>query len=190
MRRLDLEAKISHDLRIFARYQEHLARWRDLQREADAARAASSTRAAMLDVLAQEELALALALRPFFRAANVNFGDARGGITYDRAYVQAQSEARDAPLRTLRPEETSERARRAHVRTWSLAAVVAVFVVSLLFLTLAELAAPIAASGQGAAHERTSVISPGRAWGWFAAAGGTVAVAGIVLWGGVEVLLR
>ncbi|MDQ7828016.1 MAG: hypothetical protein QN122_05400 [Armatimonadota bacterium] len=170
LRLLEQEGIVNQDLRFAVRYQEHLKAWRLLRRAAAEARATPPL-ARALDTQAHAELALARALRPYFRGAQVSFGDGDGTFSYDRAYVLRQNLAHDSVLAELRPDALRVQAERAHLRAWWLVGVVTLFVAALVLLTLAEL---------GGARVR----------GLFARTGTGLAGVALVLWGVVGTVTR
>lgn len=167
--RQGLQSLVDQDRRFVARAQEHLLTAKQLRAEADSIRATDATRADQLDQQAQDEDALARVLSPFFLAAGgIVLGD-NDQIGYDAAYVQRNLEQNDETMRQLHPDETRTSATIAHARALDLIGIALVLVVSLFFLTLAEVG-----------RRRLRV--------WFAAAGGLGAIAAVAALVAVEVI--
>lgn len=171
MRRMRWEGEVDHDMRLLARYQEHIWTWRFLRAEAERVRRTNAQLAASLDAQGQGELALARSLRPLFLAGTPGFGDARGKVAYDREFVLEGLLLGDATLRDLRPDATHNRAETFHAKAALLRGIVALFVTALFFLTLA-------------------VVTRVGIRRILAQAGASVIVATVVLWGVVEALYR
>jgi len=166
--RQGLQALVDQDRRFLARAQEHLLTAKQLRAEADAIRGTDATRADQLDQQAQDEDALARVLGPFFLAASGIVLGENDLIGYDPVYVQRNLEQNNETMRELRPEETRASAATAHARALDLVGIALLLVVSLFFLTLAE-------------------VGRQRPRGWFAAAGGVGAIVGLAALVAVEV---
>lgn len=119
---------VIEDLRIFARYEEHVLQSLSFKRQGDDARA-------------QEERSLAKALVPFFRASQPIEND-DGTPYFDPKFALKVLNANDSELETLRPFEQRAAAKEAHIRGVQLTGLAALFVAALLFLTLGEVTRP------------------------------------------------
>jgi hypothetical protein len=137
-RKAALVGKVANDLQLLARYQGHVKSWRILSTQADRMRPRNEDLAQSFEAQAQGELSQARALRPFFEAATPDFGDERGTVAYDPAFVLRNLEEGDPDLAVLRPDETFEEAHDAHGKTVDLVGVVALFIASVFMLTVAQ----------------------------------------------------
>lgn len=135
--RAQIEAQVDQDLRLFSRFRTHVVAWDLLQKDADAQRRRRPEVADALESQAQAELAQARALIPFFRASAPEL---RPDTHYDRAFALENLETLNGSLRELDPEGAFADGEREFARTVNLVLVVALFVASLFFLTLAQFA--------------------------------------------------
>lgn len=135
--RTQMESLVDEDVRLFAEYRIHVVAWDLLGKDARAQRRKNPEVADALEAQAQGELARARALIPFFRAsAPVLSADA----TYDRDFALSNLEALNSDFRELDPDASFARGEREYRRTVNLVLVVALFVSSLFFLTIAQFA--------------------------------------------------
>ena len=133
------ESKLLHDLGMHAQYQEHVRAWRVLDQQSDEVRPENAALADDLARQAQERLALARALQPYFLAAAPDLGDDAGEVAYDREFVRRYLRSVTPELRELKPDETFAAGRRLNDRVVRLVGLVLLSVIALFFLTLAEL---------------------------------------------------
>jgi hypothetical protein len=130
MQRQLYEWRAEQDQRLLARLQEHARAWRILDQQAQEVPA--------LGLQAQEELAAARSLVPFFKQS-VGFGDALGVILDNSETWRTSQESNDAQIRRLHPDQTEERADWIHTKALILMGTAVLFAAALLFLTVAEL---------------------------------------------------
>lgn len=157
--RAQMESLVDEDVRLFAEYRTHVVAWDLLLKDAKAQRQRRPELADALEAQAQGELARARALVPFFRASAPALSP---DATYDRAFALSNLESLNTDFRELDPDASFARGAREYRRTVNLVLVVALFVASLFFLTLAQFA-------------RRQIR------GIFAGAGGVVAVLALAL---------
>jgi hypothetical protein len=157
-----LNSLVQQDLRLFVEYQEHVKAWRLLEADAEQVRPQHPDLSADLDAQARSELALARALRPFFRSIAPDLGNRKGDVEFNGDAALEYLTQTDAGLRQLHPEATFDEAEDEHARVVNLVLTAALMIVALLLLTLAQF---------GARSIR----------GIFAWAGGVVAVVGATL---------
>lgn len=133
--------RVTQDLRVFARFEEHSLLAEELERDA---RSAGGDVARELRVRAQGEQREADSLRAFFVASQpVAREDSElfanyPLVFYDPADTRRSLAAGSSDLETLRPDELRAQARAAHVTAVRLTGLAALFVAALFFLTLAE----------------------------------------------------
>jgi len=124
------EWRSEQDQRLLARLQEHVRAWRLLDEQAEQIQT--------LGMQAQEELASARSLLPFFKESP-GLGDARGAISDDSQEWLKSQQTSDGNIRRLRPDNTEERAGWVHTNALIWLGTAVLFATSLLFLTIAEL---------------------------------------------------
>ena len=162
----NLQAQVDEDIRNAGIYQEHLKASQILSDQAG--KATDPSLASSLRADAQAELVLAHTSERFFGGAIPNdSGKSGDAVTYDRDKTLARLEANNDQLRELRPDQTIASADEKHIQSNNLVGLVTLFIAALLFLTLAQ-------------FTRRGMREI------FAAAGGVVAIAGVLLWIVVE----
>lgn len=139
------EWRSEQDQRLLVRLQEHARAWRLLDEQ--------SEQIPTLGMQAQEELAAARSLLPFFKES-VWFGNAQGILSDDSKEWLTAQQSGDSNIRRLRPEHTEERAARVHNTALIWLGTAVLFATSLLFLTIAELTPAPAATRMGAYRAR------------------------------------
>jgi hypothetical protein len=111
-----------------------------LERDAARVRSQDPRLASELAAAAQSERAAARSLLPLLTWYNPGPGDERGIVEYDRASAQQRIDDNyESELAALRSGPLAEEADRARDTSVNLFGVVALFVASLFFLTLAQL---------------------------------------------------
>lgn len=133
----DLRTMVDADMRLVGRYDAAWKRSEQFRTQADELRATDPTTAAQLDIEAQAEFGVDVALWRFFRALVPTY-DAEGTLGFDDDAALVALRAGDVRLAELARSDARARAGEARERTNSLVAVAAVFVASLFALTVAE----------------------------------------------------
>ena len=132
---------VNEDLRLVAAFQEHLRSWKLLSQEADRMVRTDPGLATRLQSQASAELAMARSLSQFFVVLIPRLALDRGGLVpYDRGAALQQEIQQDPELPALDPLSTQHQAHRAHLQTVRLVGVAAILVLSLFFLTIAQVA--------------------------------------------------
>lgn len=135
----DLRTIVDGDVRLAGRYEAAAERSTQLRTQADELRATDPTIATALDIEAQGEFGVDVALWRFFRALFPTF-DAEGKLVFDPEAALAAYRAGDVRLAELARSEARASAGEANARTSALVAIAAAFVASLFVLTIAEVA--------------------------------------------------
>jgi hypothetical protein len=136
--RAQLESQIDEDLRLLAQYQRHVNAWRLLRADARAERKSDPDLAETLEAQARTEIGLARALAPFFRTTYPGLGEEDGTFVVDRDFLLRQLLEFEGEYTDLKPEATFRESRDTFTTTVNLVLVVALFIASLFFLTLAQ----------------------------------------------------
>ena len=136
--RAQLESQIDEDLRLMAEYQRHVSAWRLLRQDARQVRRQSPELAERLEAQARTEIGLARAMAPFFRTAYFGLGEPDGTFELDRDFVLSQLLEFEPRFTDLRPDATFRASRETYAKTVNLVLIVALFIASLFFLTLAQ----------------------------------------------------
>lgn len=133
----DLRASVDADTRLMGRYDAAWRRTSQLQTQAAGLRTTDPETAAELDIDAQGEYGIDVALWRFFQAMFPSF-DTDDQLVFDPDVALALSRAGDVRLAELARSDAAQQARDARDRTTELVAVAAVFVAALFALTVAE----------------------------------------------------
>jgi hypothetical protein len=133
----ELEGSVQQDQRFIAEYQEHALAAREIQAQADSLRPTDAAAADLLDLEAQNELAKARAMTPFFRGLQITL-DENGNVPYDATFVLRNLEQGNPELRELRTSNVAALAGRADAKSLDLIGVAALIVGALFFLTVAQ----------------------------------------------------
>jgi hypothetical protein len=134
---------VNEDLRLVAAFQEHLRDWRLLSNQAAASAARNPGLALRLQSQANAELAMARSLSQFFVVSIPRLSLNRLGLVpYNRGAALQQEIQQDPELPALDPVSTQQEAHHAHLQTVRLVGVAAILVLSLFFLTIAQVARP------------------------------------------------
>ncbi|HEX9824627.1 MAG TPA: hypothetical protein VGB51_09600 [Actinomycetota bacterium] len=136
--RAQLDSQIDQDLRLLAQYQRHVNAWRLLREDAKEVRGDEPQLAETLEAQARTEIGQARALAPFFRTSSPGLGEADGTFEFDRDFVRRQLLEFQPEFTDLRPDATFRESRETFEITVNLVLVVALFIASLFFLTLAQ----------------------------------------------------
>ncbi|MET0773522.1 MAG: hypothetical protein ABWZ82_10590 [Candidatus Limnocylindrales bacterium] len=136
----DLRSLVDADVRLAGRYGTTAHRSTQLQTQAAELRATDPTTAAALDLEAQGEFGVNVALWRYFRAVFPAF-DAEGEMVFDADAALAAYRAGDVRLAELARSDARASAGDARDRTNALVAIAAAFVASLFVLTVAEVTA-------------------------------------------------
>jgi hypothetical protein len=161
--KVQVQAQVDQDLRLFPRYLGHLRAWRTLGAQSDAQKASNPDLATTLSEQASDELSLA---RTLYQALIVR--PPFGSETYDEAAAVKFLDGYHPELHGLDPAATAQQAVEEHDKGVRLVGITALFIASLFFLTLAQVA-------------RLSVRR------FFATAGVLVLLAGMILFLVVEI---
>jgi hypothetical protein len=132
-----LRTFVDADVRLIGRYDTAWKRSEQLQTQAAAMRADDPGGAAALDIEAQGEYGIDVALWRFFQVLFPTY-DATGELVFDPDGALAAFRAGDVRLTELARSDAGALAGEARDRTTALVAIAAVFVASLFVLTLAE----------------------------------------------------
>lgn len=132
------EAEIDQDLRNLGPYQEHLKAADLLTAQADRIRTQQPALADLLLTEAQGELALARVRQALFIRLKPNPGAANQTVSYDRSYALKYALQNDNEYSDLRPDTFLAQAGKIESKATGLTALVMLFVLSLVFLTLAN----------------------------------------------------
>lgn len=133
----DLRAMVDADTRLIGRYDAAWKRADQLRTQASDLGAEDPATAAQLDIEAQGEFGVDVALWRFFRAAFPSY-DADGELRFDADAALTALRAGDVRLAELARSDARALTNEARERTNALVAVAAVFVASLFALTVAE----------------------------------------------------
>lgn len=133
----DLRTSVDADSRLVGRYDAAWKRTQQLQAQAEEVRATEPSTAAGLDLEAQGEFGVDVALWRFFRVLFPAF-DAQGELVFEPEAALAALRAGDARLAELARSDAAAQAAEAKDRTTALVAIAAVLVASLFALTVAE----------------------------------------------------
>lgn len=139
--RAQLESQIDEDLRLLAQYQQHVSAWRLLRADAKDVRKSDPELAETLEAQARTEIGLARSLAPFFRTTYPGLGEPDGTFEFDRDFVLRQLLEFEPAYTDLRPAASFRDSRETYATTVNLVLVVALFIASLFFLTLAQFTA-------------------------------------------------
>lgn len=133
----DLRTSIDADARLVGRYDAAWKRTQQLQAQAGEMRDTDPATAADLDLEAQGEFGVDVALWRFFRALFPTFGT-DDELVYDPDGALSALRAGEVRLAELGRSDAAAQAAEAKDRTTALVAIAAVFVASLFALTVAE----------------------------------------------------
>ncbi|MEA2460009.1 MAG: hypothetical protein QOH90_186 [Actinomycetota bacterium] len=130
-----IEAQVDEDLRIFPRYLAHLGAWKTLKQQSDDVRAQDPDLATKLSIEGQDELSLA---RTLYQSLSVK--PVFGAEEYDKQFSVDYLRQFEIDLRGLDPDKTVKLAAEERERGVKLVGITALFIASLFFLTLAQVA--------------------------------------------------
>jgi hypothetical protein len=134
---VQVQAQVDQDLRLFPSYLAHLHAWQTLKKQSRSVQRNDPDLATALSSEAQDELSLArtvyqsLSVKPVFGAEEY---DEQFSIDYLKSFQQE--------LHGLDPEATEAQAAELHDKGVRLVGITALFIASLFFLTLAQVAKP------------------------------------------------
>ncbi|MFN2544719.1 MAG: hypothetical protein ABR600_09170 [Actinomycetota bacterium] len=129
---------VNEDLRLVSTFQEHVRNWRVLQ--AQSRRISDPAQSARLRRQADTELATARSLQRFFVVNGVGLNQSRSGdVAYSPRQAMQRVISQDLVLQALTPQATDVEAGRAHADTVRLEGIAAIEVLSLFFLTIAQI---------------------------------------------------
>ncbi len=133
----DLRTQVDADTRLIGRYDAAWKRSQLLRTQADAIRATDESTATSLDIEAQGEFGIDVALWRFFSVIFPSF-DVDDELVFEPDAALAALRAGEVRLTELARSDAADLAAQARDRTSTLVAVAAVFVASLFVLTVAE----------------------------------------------------
>lgn len=133
--KVQVQAQVDQDLRLFPRYLDHLRGWKTLKKQSVGEQATDPGLATELSSEAQDELSLA---RTLYQSLSVK--PVFGTEEYDEEFAVTYLGSFQQELHGLDPDATAAAASDEHDRAVRLVGITALFIASLFFLTLAQVA--------------------------------------------------